>query len=138
MRFSAIAAALFCAITTVPGDATARAQDPPSPELRPAGEPRVVRISAERFAFTPSEIKLQVGDVVELRLKSDDTIHGFRILGTETQVAIPKRGGGDVSVIFKAEAAGRYAFECNRMCGAGHHFMRGVIIVRDRAGSAAQ
>jgi heme/copper-type cytochrome/quinol oxidase subunit 2 len=48
---------------------------------------------------------------------------------------VPKRGKGDVSVVFKAERAGRYEFECFRMCGAGHDFMRGVIIVR--AGEAA-
>ena len=60
------------------------------------------------------------------------------MLGTDTNLAIPKRGGGEVSVVFKAEAPGRYTFECNRMCGAGHDFMRGVIIVRDRVGSAGQ
>ena len=96
----------------------------------------MIRITAERFAFTPSEIKLQVGDVVELRLRSDDTIHGFRMLGTDTNLAIPKRGGGEVSLVFTADTPGRYTFECNRMCGAGHDFMRGVIIVR--AGSVGQ
>jgi heme/copper-type cytochrome/quinol oxidase subunit 2 len=25
-------------------------------------------------------------------------------------------------------AAGRYTFECSQLCGAGHEFMRGVII----------
>ena len=116
----AVAAALSGA-AVVHGDA-ARAQD----------APRVVRIAAERFAFTPSEIKLTVGDIVELRLTSDDTIHGFKIAGTEVAVAIPKRGGGEASAIFKAATAGKFAFECDRMCGAGHHFMRGVIIVRER------
>jgi cytochrome c oxidase subunit II len=101
-----------------------------------AGEPRrVIRITAERFSFTPSEIELREGEEVELQLRSDDTSHGFRIVGTKVRVAVPKRGKGDVSVVFKAERAGRYEFECFRMCGAGHDFMRGVIIVR--AGEAA-
>lgn len=124
----AAALALFLLAVVVPGDAALFAQ----------GEPRVVRITAERFSFTPSEIKLQVGDVVELRLTSDDTIHGFKIVGTDITVAIPKRGTGEVSTIFKAETAGRFAFECDRMCGAGHHFMRGVIIVRDRSKGAGR
>jgi heme/copper-type cytochrome/quinol oxidase subunit 2 len=36
-------------------------------------------------------------------------------------------------VTFTPEKAGRYTFECSKLCGAGHSFMRGVIIVSDRA-----
>jgi cytochrome c oxidase subunit 2 len=93
-------------------------------------ERRVVRIRAERFAFSPSEIALIEGETVELRIKSDDTMHGFRIAGTETDLAIPKRGQGEISVVFTAGAPGRYDFECTRMCGAGHDFMRGTIVVK--------
>lgn len=101
---------------------------------------RVIRIRAERFHFTPSEIKLRQGEEVELQLKSDDTAHGFRISGPDTNVVIPKRGQGEISVVFVAREPGRYEFECSQMCGAGHSFMRGVIIVRppqadDRDGS---
>ncbi len=93
---------------------------------------RVVHVTAERFAFTPSEITLERGEEVELRLTSDDTAHGFRIVGTNTNVTIPKRGRGELSVAFYPTEAGRYTFECSRMCGAGHHLMRGVLIVRER------
>jgi cytochrome c oxidase subunit 2 len=96
-------------------------------------ERRVIRITAERFAFSPAEIVLDEGEEVELRVRSDDTSHGFRLIGTSVKVAIPKRGKGEVSVVFKAERAGRYIFECYRMCGAGHDFMRGMIEVRPRA-----
>lgn len=100
------------------------------------GQPRrVIRVSAERFVFTPSEIVVERGEEVELRLSSEDTAHGFRILGTATNVQIPKRGQKELSVTFRAAEAGRYTFECSRMCGAGHHFMRGVLIVRE-AGAA--
>jgi cytochrome c oxidase subunit 2 len=92
---------------------------------------RVVRVSAERFAFTPSEISVTVGEEIELRVKSDDTSHGFRIIGTETDVAIPKRGQGETVVVFKAPAAGKFEIECSRMCGAGHSFMRGVIVAKE-------
>jgi cytochrome c oxidase subunit 2 len=96
-------------------------------------ERRVVHITAERFAFTPSQIVLEAGEEVELRLKSDDTAHGFRIAGTAINVAIPKRGRSELSVTFRPMEPGRYTFECTRMCGAGHNFMRGVLIVRGRA-----
>ena len=92
---------------------------------------RVVRISAERFAFTPSEIAMTTGEEVEIRLKSDDTSHGFRLIGRDVDLTIPKRGQGETSVVFKPERAGRYEFECSHLCGAGHSFMRGVIVVKD-------
>ena len=96
---------------------------------------RVVRVSAERFAFTPSQIVVDTGEEIELRVSSDDTAHGFRIAGTSVNVVIPKRGRGEVSVSFRAPEPGRYVFECTRMCGAGHHFMRGELIVRDPSAS---
>ena len=93
------------------------------------GASRVVRISAERFAFTPSEIKVVLGTTIEFRLKSDDTAHGFRILGESIDVAIPKRGRGETIVTFTPTEPGSYTFECSRMCGAGHSFMRGTLRV---------
>lgn len=99
---------------------------------------RVIRITAERFAFTPSEVVLAPGEEVELRLKSDDTAHGFRIVGTGINVTIPKRGRGELSVMFRQAEPGRYTFECSRMCGAGHNFMRGVLVVRARTDQTRQ
>jgi cytochrome c oxidase subunit 2 len=94
---------------------------------------RVVHVVAERFSFTPSQITVEQGTVLELRITSDDTDHGFRIAGPfETDVEIPKRGRGDVRVVIEAKEIGRYAFECSRICGAGHSFMRGTLRVVPR------
>jgi len=93
-------------------------------------ERRVIEVTAERFAFFPSRIHLAAGEEVELRIESEDTAHGFHIAGMSTNVSIPKRGQGTETVIVRFEKPGRYVFECSRMCGAGHHFMRGEIIVR--------
>jgi cytochrome c oxidase subunit 2 len=102
-------------------------------QIPAAPQRRVVRVRAERFHFTPSEIRLKVGEEIELRIKSDDTDHGFRLVGTDTDLVIPKRGQGEISVPFSAAKAGRYEFQCSRMCGAGHSFMRGVIVVKGTA-----
>ena len=119
---------LLALTTTSPGAArTAQSQGP-----------RVIEISAERFEFWPSEITVAEGEEVELRLRSDDTIHGFRIIGTGTNLAIPKRGKGYATARFIGAVPGRYTFECNRMCGAGHNFMRGVLIVRPSATGATR
>ena len=95
------------------------------------GERRVVRILAERFSFTPSEIRVSRGVTLELRIRSDDTMHGFRIVGRNVNVLVPKRRQGEVVVVFEATEAGLYVFECSRLCGAGHNFMRGAIVVED-------
>lgn len=90
---------------------------------------RVVTILAERFSFTPSEIHVAVGTSLELRIHSNDTMHGFRIIGNNVNVLVPKRRQGEAIVRFEAVDVGRYEFECSRLCGAGHNFMRGAIIV---------
>ena len=93
-----------------------------------APETQVVSITVERFSFTPSEFRVKAGAPVEIRLRSDDTDHGFRIVGTDVNVTIPKRGQGVATVTFVPPKAGRYVFECSRLCGAGHSFMRGTLI----------
>ena len=94
-------------------------------------EPRVIRITAERFAFTPSHITVKRGTIVELRMRSEDTNHGFHIVGSEFNTIIPKRGRGDGTLIFRADHTGHYTFECSKMCGAGHTFMRGTLVVEE-------
>ena len=94
-------------------------------------ERRVVRILAERFSFTPSEIRVARGTTLELRIRSDDTMHGFRIVGRNVNLLVPKRRQGEAVVVFEAVEVGRYDFECSRLCGAGHNFMRGAIVVED-------
>jgi cytochrome c oxidase subunit 2 len=91
---------------------------------------QVIEINAERFSFNPSEIRVKAGTPLEIRLTSEDTMHGFRILGTDIDLELPKRGRGVASVMFQP-TAGRYTFECSRLCGAGHSFMRGVIIATE-------
>ena len=97
----------------------------------PAAE-QTVEVTAERFAFQPSEIKVAVGTTLTVVLKSDDTTHGFRIKGEGVNVQIPKRGRGTVTATFTPAKAGTYTFECSRVCGAGHGFMRGTIVVVER------
>ena len=93
-----------------------------------AQERQVVRIVAERFTFTPSRIEVAVGTTVEIHIRSEDTDHGFHIVGGRN-VIIPKRRQGEAVVVFEADEPGIYRFECSKLCGAGHNFMKGEIIV---------
>jgi heme/copper-type cytochrome/quinol oxidase subunit 2 len=97
----------------------------------PQAAVRTVNVEAERYSFSPSRIKLAVGEEIEIRLRSADTSHGFRIEGTTINVEIPKRGKGEIVVRYKGTSAGRFRYECSRMCGAGHHFMQGELVVED-------
>lgn len=106
-----------------------------SPSMAPSAQapaPTKVTLTAERFDFWPSRIRTEAGTTLEISIESEDTLHGFRIVGTDVNVAIPKRGRGPVTVTFRPDKPGRYTFECSRMCGAGHNFMRGEIIVSER------
>jgi cytochrome c oxidase subunit 2 len=96
---------------------------------RDAKPDKVISISAERFTFSPSKIRVAQGAVVELVLTSEDTDHGFRIPRANIDVAIPQRGKGEVRVKFIAKEKGDYVYECSRPCGAGHNLMRGRIVV---------
>ena len=100
------------------------------PALAQSPSPRVIRVSAERFAFTPSEITVEKGTVIEFHLTSDDTDHGFRIIGTEVDVQIPKRRRGETVVTYTADTVGRFVIECSRPCGAGHTSMRATLVVK--------
>jgi cytochrome c oxidase subunit II len=120
--FTALAVATFT-ITFAVASARKQEQEPPR---------KVVHVTAERFAFSPSEIVVEEGTLLEIQLRSDDTNHGFRIKGTSTNVVIPKRGRGEMSITFDARTPGRYAFECSKMCGAGHAMMKGAIVVKPR------
>ena len=92
--------------------------------------PRIIRISAERFAFTPGQIVVDRGTTIEFHLTSDDTDHGFRIVGTDVNVEIPKRRRGETVVKYIADTAGEFVIECSRPCGAGHTAMKAVLKVQ--------
>jgi len=110
--------------------ALVQAQDPAARAQAPERS-QTVDVVAERFSFTPSEIKTVTGTTLTIRLTSDDTAHGFRIVGSDVNIEIPKRSRGTATVTFTPPKAGRYVFECSQLCGAGHSFMRGEIIASE-------
>ena len=100
--------------------------------------PRVIEVTAQRFEFWPSEIRVNQDEQVELRIRSDDTMHGFRIVGAGVNLIVPKRGKGDAVAMFSASQPGRYTIECSRLCGAGHNFMRATLVVEPAAAGGSR
>ena len=124
---------LFVVFTLLSLTATlAGNQDPAGTTPSDGGKNRIVQkinVVAERFNFTPSQIRVKEGTLLEINLTSEDTYHGFRMPSVPINRTIPARGRGSVKVVFDAKEKGSYSFECSRPCGAGHTMMRGVIIV---------
>lgn len=94
----------------------------------PPAEPRVIEVTARRFAFEPAEIEVAVGEPVRLMVRSADGIHGIEIKKVKVQKTIP-RGGDPVVINFTAKEAGRFPILCSEYCGDDHDNMRGALVV---------
>ena len=94
----------------------------------PPAEPRVIEVTARRFAFEPAEIEVAVGEPVRLMVHSADGIHGIEIKKVKVQKTIP-RGGEPVVINFTAKEPGRFPIVCSEYCGDDHDNMRGALVV---------
>jgi cytochrome c oxidase subunit II len=88
---------------------------------------RTIRITAEKFKFTPQEVRLKRGETVELELVSLDRLHGFSApdFGVRADV-IP---GREVKLEITPTRAGEFTFVCDNFCGDDHDEMSGKFVV---------
>ena len=84
-------------------------------------------MSARKFVFEPSEIRVKQGQVVELRISAADRTHGFELKPFGIRAELPE--GQPVAVRFLADRPGEFEFTCAVFCGLGHHGMKGKLIV---------
>ncbi len=89
--------------------------------------PRVVRVTARRFTFTPSEIELKRGEPVVFELTSEDVLMGFNIPDAKLRTDIIP--GRTMRLAFTPTQAGTLPFLCDIFCGEGHESMNGTIVV---------
>ncbi|SDJ52347.1 cytochrome c oxidase subunit 2 [Paraburkholderia steynii] len=92
-----------------------------------AAEPRVIKVSARRFVFTPNQIKLAPHENVVFELTALDTVMGFAIPQFNVRADVPP--GAVVRVPAQAGPAGTVDFLCDIFCGSGHETMSGTIVV---------
>lgn len=90
---------------------------------------RVIKVVAQRFSFTPSEIVLKTGEPVRLEFTSLDFVHGFNIPDLKIRADLPP--GQVTTVHLLPKKAGVYEFLCDNFCGAEHEGMHGKILVQD-------
>lgn len=117
------AVALAATALAVAGCVTAAEVAPKQPPVQ------TVEILAQRFNFTPDEIKVKKGVPVDLELTTLDRVHGFDApgLGLIAQI-VP---GETTHVRFTPDKAGRFLFHCDIFCGEGHEDMDATIIVEE-------
>jgi len=88
---------------------------------------RTFRIEAGQFAYSPSELKVNPGDMVNIQLVSTDVVHGLYVDGYD--ISIEADPGQTRTLSFVADKSGSFRFRCNVTCGAMHPFMIGKITV---------
>ena len=99
----------------------------PLPVQRVAPQERTIRIEARQFAYSPSELKVNMGDKVTIQLISTDVVHGLYVDGYD--VSVEADPGQTKTLTFTADKPGSFRFRCNVTCGAMHPFMIGKLAV---------
>jgi cytochrome c oxidase subunit 2 len=90
---------------------------------------QVIKITAKKFEYSPSEIRLKKGVPVVLEFTSLDRLHGFNCpdLGVRADINF----GQTSRVRIVPPKAGTFEFHCDNFCGDGHEEMTGVLIVEE-------
>ena len=81
--------------------------------------------------FVSSQLVLPAGREVDLRLRSQDVIHGFSVPQMRLkQNAVP---GQTIHIHFTPTTPGDYAILCTQLCGLGHYRMAATLRVLPEA-----
>lgn len=109
-------------------------------------ETQTIEVTAKKYEFTPSEIRVKKGAKVRLKVHSVDETHGIRLSlypegakdksapgllfdHPETNGKVKK--GEDQILEFVAQQQGTYEFKCAKLCGMHHGRMKGKLIVEE-------
>jgi len=107
-------------------------------------EVQVIEVSAKKYEYSPSPIRVKRGVKVQLRITSLDKTHGFKInlspdgsdQKSEPGLAFSSHDdcftlekGVPTVVEFVARTPGTYSVHCCNRCGIGHGGMKGQLVV---------
>ena len=92
-----------------------------------ASTPRVIKVVAQKFVFTPDTIPLKKGETVELELTTEDVVMGFSAPDLKVRSDIVP--GMVKRLRITPENTGKFTFHCDIFCGSGHEDMAGTIVV---------
>ena len=94
---------------------------------RGPSQPRVIEMTARRFAYEPNEIALKAGERVIIEIRSLDFVHGMNLpdLGKRLDL-VP---GRVTRLELHPQAPGVIDFVCDNFCGDRHEEMHGRFVV---------
>ena len=90
-------------------------------------EPRIIKITAHRFAYEPNEIPLKAGERVVVEINSLDFVHGMNIPDLNKRLDLVP--GRITRLELQPKAPGVIDFVCDNFCGEGHEEMHGRFVV---------
>jgi cytochrome c oxidase subunit 2 len=106
--------------------------------------PQVIEMTAKRYDFEPSPIRVKQGSKVQLKITTADREHGVKfnlypdgaketgspgLIFASPQDCYKVQTGSATIVEFTAQTPGTYSFKCCVSCGMGHGRMKGKVIV---------
>ena len=83
---------------------------------------------AEDGGWSPDVIKANINEPLNLKLTSDDVVHGFAV-GQMDMQSVDVLPGKVTDITLTFDKPGIYTFFCTRWCGVNHWRMRGTIEV---------
>jgi cytochrome c oxidase subunit 2 len=105
---------------------------------------QVIEVTAKKYEFSPSPIRVKRGAKVQLRITALDRTHGFKInlnpdgsdqkndpglVFSSNEDCFRLEKGIPTVVQFVARTPGTYSFHCCNRCGLGHGGMKGQLIM---------
>jgi heme/copper-type cytochrome/quinol oxidase subunit 2 len=105
---------------------------------------QVIEMSAKKYEFSPSPVRVKRGANVQLRITALDRTHGFKInlnpdgsdqksniglIFSSNEDCFKLEKGIPTVAQFGARTPGTYSFHCCNRCGLGHGGMKGQLIV---------
>lgn len=115
----------------------------PAPSASEGGV-QVIEVTAKKYEFDPSPIRVKRGTKVQLKVTATDHAHGMEFklypenvanAGTpglefsSPQKCYKVEKGQTETIEFVAQTPGTYAFKCCTECGFHHRSMKGELIV---------
>jgi cytochrome c oxidase subunit 2 len=108
-------------------------------------EGQVIEMSAKKYEYSPSPIRVKRDSKVQLRITALDRTHGIKInlspdgsdqkndsgliFSSNNDDCFKLEKGIPTVVQFVARTPGTYSFHCCNRCGIGHGGMKGQIVV---------
>lgn len=91
------------------------------------GTPREIEVVAKRYEFVPDKITLTKGEVVTLKLTTEDVAHSLYVRDLKINETVEP--GQVAKITIQPEAEGTYRGSCQKFCGEEHAKMKFTIVV---------